>query len=88
MSLDKEIVHEMFKTLERLDNNVDQINITLAKQSVVLEEHVKRTNLLEENIKPLQKHVNIVNSLILLLGGILALIGAVRGAIEIIKFLQ
>lgn len=36
------------KTLEKVDGRLDTIDVTLGKQQTVLEEHVKRTNLLEE----------------------------------------
>jgi len=85
MDYEKELLHEMSKALERLDKSVDGINITIAKQEVHLAEHIRRTSLLEEEMKPIRDHVNRVNALILLLGGILALLGAVKAVIEIVQ---
>lgn len=85
MDYEKELLHEVLKTLERLDSSVDSINVTLAKQEAHLGEHIRRTELLEEEMKPVRDHVNRVNALLLLLGGLLALIGAVKGVIEIIQ---
>lgn len=83
-----DIVKEIFHKLESLDNNVDAINITLAKQEVSLTEHIKRSNLLEEQMEPIKAHVNRVNSLILLLGGLFACIGAIEGFLKILDLLR
>lgn len=85
MDYEKELLHEISKALERLDNSVDSINVTLAKQEVHLAEHIRRTELLEEEMKPVRDHVNRVNSLLLIIGGIFAVIAAVKGVIEIIQ---
>jgi hypothetical protein len=36
--------------LDKCDERLDKVDITLAKQQVILDEHVKRTNLLEEKV--------------------------------------
>lgn len=36
--------------LEKLDSRIDNIDITIAKQQVTLDEHVRRTNLLEKKV--------------------------------------
>ncbi len=38
-----------------------EIKITLGKQQVILDEHIRRTELLEKEIKPLQKQHTILN---------------------------
>lgn len=86
MDYEKELLQEISKSIDRLDNNVDAMNVTLAKQEVHLAEHIRRTELLEEEMKPVRDHVNRINALILLFGGILAILGAVKAAIEIIQF--
>lgn len=86
MDYEKELLQEMSKSLERLDTSVDSINVTLAVQAEQLKTHIKRSDALEEQLKPIQQHVNRVNTLMLLLGGILALLGAVKTIIEIVQF--
>jgi hypothetical protein len=85
MDYEKELLQEMSKSLERLDVSVDSINVTLAVQAEQLKHHIKRTELLEEEFKPVREHVTRVNALILLLGGILALLGTVKAIIEIVQ---
>lgn len=60
---------------KRLEDKVDKIvekigniDVTLAKQSVILEEHVKRTNLLEARIEPVVKHVAIMKAMAKIVG--------------------
>lgn len=62
--------------LDEMDKRIDNIDITLAKQHVSLEEHIKRTNLLEEQLKPVNKHVDMVNGALKLLGFIAVLLAA------------
>lgn len=67
------------KLEDKLDKVIEQqgeMNVTLAKQSVILEEHVKRTNLLELKIAPIEKHVVMVHGVLKFIGilGILAAI--------------
>lgn len=65
--------------MKRLEDKLDkvietqsEINVTLVKQSVILEEHVKRTNLLEQKLEPVEKHVAMVQGaikVVMALGG-------------------
>lgn len=44
--------------LNNIDKNIGEINVTLAKQSVLLDEHIKRTNLLEAQVQVNSKAVS------------------------------
>lgn len=68
------------KKLDKIAEDITEIKVTLAGQHVSLVEHVRRTNLLEKKIEPIQKHVDYIQGgikLILLLGGVAAIIEAV-----------
>jgi len=52
---------------------------TLERQVVTLEEHVKRTNLLEEKLAPVERHVAMVNGALKVVGAIATLAGAATG---------
>ena len=41
--------------VDKLDHRLDNVDITLAKQHVSLDEHIKRTALLESKVIPLEK---------------------------------
>lgn len=69
---------------EKLDTITDRlasIDVTLAKQSVILDEHVKRSNLLEAKLTPVERHVSMVSGAIKLI----VLGSAIAGIIEIFK---
>jgi hypothetical protein len=50
--------------LEKLDERMDSMSITLVRNTDSLEHHIARTNLLEEYVKteidPIKKHVDMV----------------------------
>jgi hypothetical protein len=80
------------KRLERVEDKLDKvvdaisgINVTLAKQAVVLEEHVKRSTMLEEQFKPVRKHVDIVNGILKLMGILGTCGGLIHGLMKILK---
>lgn len=71
----------MKKRLKRIESHIGEINITLAKQSVILEEHVKRSNMLEDALKPVEKHVSMMQGGLKLTG----LIGVILGILKLIQ---
>lgn len=74
-----------YKRLEaKLDKVIESqngMNTILTKQSVVLEEHVKRTNLLEAEIKPIKQQSDMIKGALKLISavGLGALIKALYG---------
>jgi hypothetical protein len=59
----------VLELLDRLDGRLDTVDQTLVRNTVSLEEHIKRTNMLEEHVKGLEKeltpvhaHVSFMNS--------------------------
>lgn len=50
--------------LDKLDNKLNSINITLVKQQGILDVHVKRTDLLESQIVPIQEFKTELNGII------------------------
>jgi hypothetical protein len=46
--------------LEKIDSRTDQQAVTLARLTATVEEHVRRTNLLEQKLEPIDKHVTMV----------------------------
>lgn len=57
----------MKKTDQILDR-LGKIDVTLAEQHITLKDHIRRTELLESEIKPIKKHVDMVKGLMLLMG--------------------
>lgn len=83
-----EKVHEQGKSTA---DKVDNIQVELARQSETLkintaslEEHVKRTNLLEDQISGIDKKINMVESILKFVGFLAVITGIVEGIVSII----
>ena len=61
--------------LIKIDSRLSSVDITLAKQHEQLAEHMRRTALAEESIKYVNRHVNMVEGGLKILGLISILIG-------------
>lgn len=70
--------------MDSISETINNINVTLAVNTDQLTQHIKRTNLLEAQIQPLKKHVNMVEGGFKALGFISLLLGI---AVAIIKLL-
>jgi hypothetical protein len=78
----------MKKHIRRIEKHIGEINATLTTQSVLLgkqqvsiEHHIKRTDLLESEVRPIKKHVDMVSGALKLITaiGLGALIKALYG---------
>lgn len=52
----------IYKQLDRIESRLDSADKMLERNTVSLEEHIKRTNLLEEEFKPVKRHVELMNA--------------------------
>jgi len=71
--------------LETMDKRLDSIDITLVKQAKDLEYHIKRTDILQEMVVPMQEHVSLVNTtmkVLMALGGLIGFIATIYVAIK------
>lgn len=64
--------------LVRIEEKIDRILEEQAKQHVTLIEHTRRSTLLEEDMKPVRRHVAQMQGAIKLLG----IIGVIAGIVE------
>jgi hypothetical protein len=60
--------------IDKLVDKVDSIDRTLVRNTVTLEEHVRRTSMLEDKLVPIEKHVSMVQGAIKLLAILIACI--------------
>lgn len=79
--------------LERIENKLDkvvdqigEINETTAKQQVSLDYHIKRTDLLEKKLEPVEAHVNLISSLFKIVASIAVLAGIVATILQIVEY--
>lgn len=45
----------LHEKLDRIDNKIDDMRVDVARNTVSLEEHIKRTNILEAELKSVKK---------------------------------
>lgn len=88
-----EMMLKIWENQEEVKADINDVKITLAEQHITLQEHTRRSlaneeavDLLREHIKPIEKHVFMVNAavkIILALGGA---VGFVASVLKIIEF--
>ena len=54
--------------IDKISEDLTEIKITLATNTASLVEHIRRTNLLEDEIKPIKKHVVQVQGVLRFIG--------------------
>lgn len=88
----KDFVELLFEGQQLLNEKIDSIIVVQTRQEENLKEHMKRSDLLEENLnilrndfKPVEKHVHYVEGALKLLGAISVLIGIIIGIVQVFK---
>jgi len=79
---------ELHTRLDNLDKKQDEMNETLVRNTVSLELHIKRTDMLEAEIEPMKSFMNVVNAGLKVIGAGAVLVSLVTGIIQIVKILQ
>lgn len=80
----KENIQRIEDKLDRLQDKLSSIDSTLAAQHVSIAEHIRRTNILENDLKPVKRHVTMVEGVLKFLGAL----AMVAGLIEVISRLK
>ena len=70
--------------LDKIAEDIGEIKVTLAEQKIILENHIARTEALEEIVEPIKKHVEGINGVVKALK-ILALIATIIGTILLLR---
>lgn len=73
----------MNEKLDKISDKLSKIDVTLAAQHVTLLEHTKRSTMLEEDLKPIKKHVAMVEGALKLLG-LLGLLASIFEAVHMV----
>lgn len=81
---------KILQSLDRIESDIVELKITSAKQEENLKEHIRRTEIAEENItlireeiRPLKDHVIVVNGVLKVLGIVSIIITSVAGFLGI-----
>lgn len=88
---ERDFVQLILDKLDRVESHLGSIDVTMVRNTVSLEEHVKRTNLLEQNIddlkgefKPVKDHVDFVRHSSKFVAIVISSLGAIIAAIATI----
>ena len=80
-----EVLNRIITKLDKLDDRIDKVDVTLAKQHESLKEHMRRSDALESQMKPVQKHVVMVEGIVKFIGLIGIIIGIASGIAALIE---
>lgn len=75
----------IFDILEKINRRLDSIDINLANQGKDLEYHIKRTDMLQDEMKPIREHVTLVTTgskLLIAAGAFLGFLAGVYAAFK------
>lgn len=70
--------------LDKITEHLSSIDVTLAVNTASLVEHVKRTNLLEAELKPVSKHVVMMESAFKIIGVVGSAAAFILGCLKLI----
>jgi len=82
--------NRIYEILDKISEDISELKITSAKQEENIKEHIRRTELAEENltmlrqeIEPLKQHVVAINGVLKVIGIISVIIGSAAGFFQI-----
>jgi len=67
----------LLSKIDKLDDRLDKIDIHLAEYNTQLKIHIKRTEILEQDVKPISEHVSMMKGA----GKLIGIIGMTAAAI-------
>lgn len=82
-----EIVNRIVGKLDKLDDRLDSVDKTLVKQELNLQEHMRRSDLLEEQMQPLKRHVAIFEAFLKVFGATSAVLATIGSILKILHYL-
>lgn len=72
--------------LDKVVDDIGEIKETTAKQQVSLDYHIKRTDMLEKKLEPVEEHVQLVSSVFKVIGGLAIIAGIVSVIFQILSY--
>lgn len=74
--------------IDKVMEHVSSLDITSAKQQISLDYHIKRTDILENDIKPIKKHVERIHGALKFIGLVALLGGVVETVIQLLTYIK
>jgi hypothetical protein len=87
----KHIEDRLIRLEDKIDKVIDKtasIDVTLAAQHVSLKEHIRRTEILEEEIKPIKRHVAMLQGCLKFFGLVAMSAGIVEGFVVLLDYMR
>lgn len=81
-------LERILNKIDKIDDKLLVIDSTLLRNTITLEEHVRRTSILESEIKPLKKHVVLVEAFFKIIGFFATLTGIILGLVKLFLSLK
>ena len=74
--------------LESIEKAQAEANINAAKQEVNLELHMKRTEMLESRMEPVERHINILNGALKAIGAGAVVVSLITGILKLLEYVR
>lgn len=74
--------------LESFEKAQAEANIIAAKQEVNLEQHMKRTEMLESRMEPVERHINILNGALKAIGAGAVVVSLITGILKLLEYVR
>lgn len=74
--------------LDKIVDHISSIDITLAKQQVTLDDHIRRTEILEDALKPIQRQYWVRSGIVALIGLLAAILSGLAGIPIVLQLLH
>ena len=82
----------IYEILDKMSEDISELKIVSAKQEENLKEHIRRTELAEENLdmirsemQPLKEHVIAINGVLKIIGVLSIIVGSAAGFFQIVQ---
>jgi BRCT domain type II-containing protein len=84
----------IYEVLDKISDDVSELKVTSAKQEENLKEHIRRTEIAEENlelirgeIQPLKEHVIVINGVLKIVGAVSVIVGSIAGIFRMFEII-
>ena len=84
----------IYEVLDKISDDVSELKVTSAKQEENLKEHIRRTEIAEENLElirkemqPLKEHVIVINGVLKIVGAVSVVVGSIAGIVRMFEII-
>jgi BRCT domain type II-containing protein len=84
----------IYEVLDKISDDVSELKVTSAKQEENIKEHIRRTEIAEENLElirkemqPLKEHVIVINGVLKIVGAVSVIVGSIAGIVRMFEII-